>query len=202
MTKIGILAGTFDPVHAGHLAFAQAAITECGLDRIFFLAEPSPRRKQGVKSLQHRTEMVQLALAQHDQFGTIILNQTQFSVEETLPVLQARFAGARLYMLLGEDVLGHLTSWPHVRQLIESVEFVIGVRTQTHAKAVNDLIKNIEETRGLSFKHHIITSEIPGVSSSKVRMRLRRGQVPAGVPQSVLEYIRAHQLYSPTTDEY
>ena len=202
MTKIGILAGTFDPVHAGHLAFAQAALVECGLDKVFFLVEPSPRRKQGVKSIQHRTEMVQMAIAKHDQFGTIIIDQAQFSVEGTLPVLLTRFAGVQLHMLLGEDVLGHLTSWPHVKQLIESVEFVIGVRKQTHAQAVNDLIQSIEETRGLTFKHHIITSEIPGVSSSKVRMRLRRGQVPAGLPQAVLKYIRAHQLYSPTTDEY
>src|SRR5258708_1287895 len=90
--KIPIFAGTFDPVHEGHLAFAQAALEE-GLEKVMFLVEPRPRRKQGVRALEHRTAMVQLAIADEPQLSTIVLEQARFSVNETLPVLRARFSG-------------------------------------------------------------------------------------------------------------
>lgn len=200
MKRVGVLAGTFDPIHAGHLAFARAALLECTLDKIFFLVEPAPRRKQGVKSIEHRIQMVQLAIADEKHFGTIILGQTQFSVEGTLPLLQARFAGSQLSMLLGEDVLGHLSSWPHVKELVQAVHFIIGVRAHSKTR-VQSIIHGIEKTRGLSFHYDIITTEAVGVSSSKVRTRLRRGEVPSGLPATVVTYIRANQLYSSVASE-
>src|SRR5688572_16122728 len=106
--RVGIYAGTFDPVHVGHMAFAEQALEACNLDKIFFLVEPRPRRKQGVRALEHREAMVRLATAKNDKYGVIQLEQTNFSVEETLPKLQALFEGAELHFLMGEDVFAHL----------------------------------------------------------------------------------------------
>src|SRR5687768_15392849 len=98
LKKVGIYAGTFDPVHEGHLAFAREAAAQYGLDKVFFLVEPNPRRKQGVKALEHRNEMVQLAIRSEKLFASILLEQHRFTVTETMPVLRSRFKNSELYM--------------------------------------------------------------------------------------------------------
>ncbi|MBI3337871.1 adenylyltransferase/cytidyltransferase family protein [Candidatus Saccharibacteria bacterium] len=120
-SRIGIYSGTFDPVHDGHIAFANAALKQCNLDKIFFLVEPRPRRKQGVKAFEHRTEMVRLAIKNEHSLGSIVLNQQRFTPADTLPLLTERFKGADLYMLIGDDMLDHLAGWPHVECLLQSV---------------------------------------------------------------------------------
>ncbi|MBI1857228.1 adenylyltransferase/cytidyltransferase family protein [Candidatus Saccharibacteria bacterium] len=121
-SRIGIYSGTFDPVHDGHIAFANAALKQCNLDKIFFLVEPRPRRKQGVKAFEHRTEMVRLAIKNEHSLGSIVLNQQRFTPADTLPLLTERFKGADLYMLIGDDMLDHLAGWPHVECLLQSFE--------------------------------------------------------------------------------
>src|SRR5690606_21472182 len=150
MKRVGIYAGTFDPVHEGHLAFAEQALKLCKLDKIYFLVEPRPRRKQGVKALEHREAMLRLAVADYDKFGMIMLEQINFSVEETLPKLQSLFKGARLFMLMGEDVFAHLNSWPHVEELLGASSFIIGIRKDDRTKMEKQL-KNLEKTRGIKF---------------------------------------------------
>lgn len=194
MTKIGIYSGTFDPVHKGHLGFAQAALKECRLDKVFFLVEPKPRRKQGVKAFEHRIQMVRLAIKPNDRFGSIILEQQRFTPAGTLPILRERFKGADLYMLIGEDFFAHLSSWPHVDHLIKSVRFIISVRKGTITET-KKAVKTLEQTRGLRLNYQIITSDFPDVSSSKVRLELRHGRLPEEIPASVLEYIQVHNLY-------
>src|SRR5688572_27140829 len=105
--KIGIYSGTFDPIHLGHVAFAKEALKQCGLEKVYFLVEPRPRRKQGVKALEHRQAMVELAIAKEPALGSIILDHARFSVRQTLPVLQARFEGSEIVFLMGDDMLAH-----------------------------------------------------------------------------------------------
>jgi nicotinate-nucleotide adenylyltransferase len=123
--RVGIYAGTFDPIHEGHLAFAKQALQTSTLDKIFFLVEPRPRRKQGVRALEHREAMVRLAVADNPCLGIIQLEHSNFTVEETLPKLQALFEGAELHFLMGEDVFAHLNAWPNVNELLASSSFII-----------------------------------------------------------------------------
>lgn len=194
MTRVGIFSGTFDPVHNGHLEFARGAAARAGLDKIFFLPEPRPRRKQGVKAIQHRLNMVQLAILDEPKFGVIILEQPRFTPHETLPVLQARFQGANLHFLMGDDTLKHLGDWPHVEQLVHAAHFIIGVRHDQH-QAIK-LIQAIEKTRDIKFRYQIFQSPLAGVSSSKVKASLRQKGTNDEVVPEVLAYIKEHGLYS------
>src|SRR5688572_32810164 len=135
MTKIGIYSGTFDPIHEGHIAFAKAAIEQCGLERVYFLVEPRPRRKQGVKALEHRQNMVRLAIAKEPRLGSIILDHARYSVSQTLPVLQARFEGAEISFLMGADMLSYFTDadWPNLNEFVEAVHLIIGLRGTSEA---------------------------------------------------------------------
>lgn len=185
MKKVGIYSGTFDPIHEGHLAFARQALETCGLDKIFFLVEPRPRRKQGVRALEHREAMVRLATAKDSRFGMIVLGQASFSVEQTLPKLQVMFKGAKLHMLMGEDVLMHLNSWPNARELQNAVSFIIGTRAGD----------KVENTRGIKFDTSFLVTEHQDISSSKIRLALKRGEAPKGLPAELLPYIKENGLY-------
>lgn len=196
MPKVGIYAGSFDPVHAGHIGLATAALKELSLDKVFFMVEPRPRRKQGVKALEHRQAMLDLAIANHSNFGTINLSQARFSVHETMPLLKTRFEGAKLYMLLGDDVLSGLADWPHLEDLRSDITFVIAPRLLT-PEQIKAYFKVLHGTSGLAFSYKILKSVVSNVSSSNLRRTLRTGRQPDGMDDKVFAYIRKHDLYAP-----
>ena len=198
MKKIGIYAGSFDPVHAGHLAFAKAALDN-GLDRVMFLVEPRPRRKQGVRALEHRIAMVQLAIANEPKFGLIILEHARFTPQDTLPALQAKFKGAELHLMLGDDVLEHLVSfvagWPNIDHLANNMIFTVAARNKS-VQDIESSMRTLQKISGYKFRYQIIKDELPSISSTLVRPALRRGSRPTGISQKVWDYIQLHQLYS------
>lgn len=195
MKKVGIYAGSFDPVHNGHIAFAFTALQECDLDRVFFLVEPEPRHKQGVKAYSHRIEMVKRAIGKRTELATIELHQARFSVDTTLPQLQSRFKGAEITILMGDDVLGHLTRWPHVAHLLDAVSFLIGARLYTTAE-IDRTVALIEDSRGIRLRHTVVRNTYPRISSQAVRAALRHGHTPRSIDSAVLAYIRQNKLYA------
>lgn len=192
--KIGIYSGTFDPVHEGHITFANTALKECKLDKIFFLVEPRPRRKQGVKAFEHRTEMVKLAIKDEPNLGSIVLNQQRFTPTDTLPLLAERFKGANLYMLIGDDMLDHLAGWPHVEYLLEAVSFIVSPR-QSDEKKIQKTLKDLQQTRGMKLRYQIIANNLSEVSSSKIKQAIRNEKEPKGLTRPVLNYIKKNGLY-------
>ena len=192
--RIGVFAGTFDPVHIGHLAFAQAAL-DAGLEKVWFLVEPRPRRKQGVHALEHRQAMVDLAIADNPRFGSIIIDQPRFTAHQTLPLLEARFKGFRIVLLFGNDVVGHMAGWPHITDLMQSVDLLVAAREADESKIVNNM-KYLEKARGLHINYQVIHTDAFAVSSSKLRNLLKQGEQVPDVPQSVQEYITENGLYS------
>lgn len=196
MKRIGIYVGTFDPVHDGHLSFADTALEICHLDKLFFLVEPVPCRKQGVKAVEHREKMVQLATSNKAQLGNIILEDTQFSVERTLPWLWSRFNGCELFMLMGDDVTARLASWTNIEDLTRHVQLVIGLRNAFSTRDTKQKVELLYSTRGFVIEYTIVRTDLPHVSSSKIRQQIKRGQKPAGLPVKVEEYIRKQRLYT------
>ncbi len=196
--KIGIFAGTFDPIHEGHLAFAEAAI-RAGLEKVWFLVEPKPRRKQGVHALEHRQAMVDLAIADNPKIGTIIIEQPRFTAHQTLPLLTARFLGHKLVLLFGDDVVTHMAEWPHVDELIKSVELFIAARKNDDKKILHNM-KYLEKSRSLKFDYEIIHASLAELSSSKLRAALKKGNASSGIPLAVQDYIKQNKLYSSGTD--
>lgn len=194
MKKIGIYSGTFDPIHKGHISFAQEALDKYKLDKVYFLPEPRPRRKQGVKAFEHRVEMIRLALLRQTGMGTIVLKHSRFSMQHTLPVLLDRFTGTQLYLLIGEDTLDHLAEWPRLEAL-QVVNLIIGVRKKSVAE-VCSTIETICQTKGVAFRYKVFQAQNSDISSSYVRKELRHARKPAGMNTRVQKYISANNLYS------
>lgn len=193
MTKrIGIYAGTFDPVHAGHIAFALQAIKAADLDEIYFMPERKPADKAGVEHFGHRVAMLNRALKPHPQFKTLEMVDISFTVKRTLARLESLFPNDRLVFLFGSDVVTSLPTWPHIDRLLELAELVIGVRDDIKLEEVQGVIDGWpKKPQAIT----MFTSYAPRVSSSKVRDALRRRQPTEGVLKSVAKYSNQHWLY-------
>jgi nicotinate-nucleotide adenylyltransferase len=190
-TRIGIYAGTFDPVHAGHIAFAMQVAEAVGLDRVYFLPERRPRAKQQVEHFGHRVAMLNRALKPHPQFDVLELVDMSFSVKRTLPFLESRFAGAELVFLFGSDVVPGIAAWPNAAQLLKQ-ELVVGMRSRDNREKLKEIIAGWPvQPRAVT----IFDSYAPDVSSGKVREALRNRRKTGGILTSVERYSDHHWLY-------
>ncbi len=190
--RIGIYAGTFDPVHSGHVAFALQSLKAADLDEVYFLPERRPRKKHGVEHFGHRAAMLKRALEPHPSLGVLELEDTSFSVSRTLPRLKKRFPDAKLVLLFGSDVARDLAGWPGSARLLKGSEIVIGIRSRDKRA---DVRRTVEDWPARPESVIIFDSHAPDVSSGIVREALRRrGQAP-GLLTSVERYSGRHWLY-------
>jgi nicotinate-nucleotide adenylyltransferase len=196
---VTVYAGTFDPIHAGHLQMIQAAKDD-GADIVCVLPEPRPRHKHGVKALEHRIAMAQLATQQLDGVSVVTLgNQARFTPHETLPILLEIYRDCRLSLLFGDDVivrlLDHMADWPHLEMLAGGVEILVVPRSRQASKGIDDLFEVLNQTTGLKFNHRILQARINSVSSSEVRREIAAAGKSNLAPEEVVEYIIKHKLY-------
>lgn len=190
--RIGIYAGTFNPVHAGHVALALQAAEAARLDRLYFLPERQPRNKRGVEHFGHRVAMLKRALKPHPKLDILELPDVHFSVQRTLPRLQRLHSNDQLVFVFGSEVLEQLADWPYSERLISDSELVIGLRGHENSQEVWRLVKDWDTgPKSLT----IIDSYAPSVSSSRIREALRLRQPVRGLLSSVARYSERNWLY-------
>lgn len=190
--RIGIYAGTFDPVHTGHITFALQSLQAAKLDEVYFLPERRPRAKQQVEHYGHRVAMLRKALKPHPQFDVLDLVDVNFSIERTLPFLKNKFEGDELVFLFGSDIIEGLASWPKVNRLLKDGELVIGLRSQNDRADIHKIVESWPQTpKSVT----IFDSFAPGVSSGKVRDALRERKPAEGLLKSVERYSNNNWLY-------
>lgn len=191
--RIGIYAGTFDPVHTGHITFALQSVKAAQLDRVYFLPERRPRNKQAPTHFGHRVAMLKRAARPHAQFEVLDrLVDTNFTVKRTLGELRRIFEGDELVFLFGSDVLEHLPEWPDAEQLLTSSELVIGLRAGDDR---DRLRLAIESWPVLPKALTMFESYAPNVSSGQVREALRNRRPAPGLLSSIERYSDRHWLY-------
>jgi nicotinate-nucleotide adenylyltransferase len=192
MSRIGIYAGTFDPVHAGHIAFALQSIEAAKLDKVYFLPERRPRAKQQVEHFGHRVAMLKRAFKPHPQLHALELVDVNFSVTRTLPKLKEMFAGDQLVFLFGSDVVPSISDWPNASSLLKDNEFVVGLR---HDDKREDIHKVVESWTTQPQLVTVFESYAPDVSSGKIREALRLREKAKGTLTSVERYSDHNWLY-------
>jgi nicotinate-nucleotide adenylyltransferase len=190
--RIGIYAGTFDPVHAGHVAFALQAMEAAGLDEVIFMPERRPRARPGVEHFAHRVAMLKAALAPHTRLSVLETVERQFSVGRTLAGLTAAFPGVRLVFLMGSDTIMALPAWRYADRLIEQCEFVVGLRS---AQQRSDVEKSVAAWNPYFTGVQLMDSYAPDISSSMIRQALRHNRHAKGLLASVRRYARHEWLY-------
>jgi len=183
--RIGILGGTFDPVHNAHLAMARAALEHLALDRVLFVPTGNTRyRNPALASGAHRVAMLRLALADSPRFA---IDERELQpgasgyTADTLKALRAELGDAQLFLLMGADQYAKLDSWhrpDEVKRLAVLAVFARpGVALDAGARPIP-------------------MPPMP-VSASEIRERARRGaDLSRLVPPAVANYIAAQRLYS------
>ena len=186
--KIGILGGTFDPVHLGHLVLAETARSRLGLDKVLFIpvSQPPHKRRPDITDAEKRCAMLRCAINGNKRFSVsrieIDRKGVSYSVE-TLRSLRARYPSARLYFIAGSDALAELKKWKHIDEIYSLCSFVIAPRPGFPLRSLPDRAKLLPEG-------------FLDISSSAVRAALRRGDsVRYLVPETVCRFICRYKLY-------
>jgi nicotinate-nucleotide adenylyltransferase len=190
--RIGIYAGVFNPVHAGHIAFALQAIKTAKLDGVVFVPERNPRHKPEVEHFAHRVAMLKRAVRPHPAMAVLELVDRRFTVQRTWPQLQSIFAGDELVLLAGSDAALQIPQWPRSERMLKACELVVGVRNNHDVPDVQLLIA---AWRQPPKQLHIFESFAADVSSGAVRDALRQRNETKGLLQSVQQYARRNWLY-------
>ena len=191
--KLGVLGGTFDPIHMGHLVLAEQAREQFELDQIIFIPSASPPHKteQELSLAIHRFEMTKLSLEGNRYFSVsdIELKRKGLSYTvETLRELKGLYKDSEIYFLTGSDVLDEITIWKDPEEIYKLAKIVIAVRPGFNKFDPED-----------HFAQKSIIAKITGVdiSSTQIREKVRNGEsIKYLVPSKVEEYIKKKNLYT------
>ena len=195
--RVGLLGGTFDPIHIGHLIIGEEARTRLELDTVLFIPSRHPWRKEGreIAPEGDRLAMVAAAIAGNPCFAasSVDLNRPgpTYSVD-TVRDVRRQEPAAELFLILGYDALLDLPNWRDPRLLVESAHIVAMLRPSYWVDwaAVEQVAPDARQ--------HITVLEMPGVgiSSSEVRRRVASGRsIRYWVPDGVSAYIAERGLY-------
>jgi len=197
--KIGVLGGTFDPIHNGHIIVAEEAINCLNLAEVLFLPAGQPWLKEDspILAAGHRVQMVRLAIADKLYFklSTIEIDRPGPSYTvDTIAQLRAEIgAGDELFFILGWDNLAQLPQWKELSRLIEMCHLVAVSRP---GNPLPDHHSLEVITPGLSRRLILLDRPAVDISATGIRDRVARGlSIGHLVPQPVAEYIKQHGLY-------
>ena len=194
----GLLGGTFDPPHVGHLQIAEEARRKLRLDEVVFIPAGQPWVKAALKvsPAGQRLEMIKLATADKPYFSVNDLEVRRPGPSytwETLRELRSRYPGDVLYFILGWDNLSSLPSWHHPDRIVKASCLVAVPRVGSPPP---DLYKLDELVPGLAAHTVILTAPQIDVSATAIRERVRLGEpIDHLVPEPVAGYIARNNLY-------
>jgi nicotinate-nucleotide adenylyltransferase len=194
--RIGILGGTFDPIHYGHLAIAEEARLALQLDRVLFVPAAQQPLKRGahIATPEQRFAMVQLACAPNPTFEVSRIELDRPGPSFTLMTLEALQAAriGELHFILGEDALADLTRWRGAAQVVELARIIAISRPGS----VPDLTRIIQALPALSERLTVLPGPALDISSTALRRRVAAGQpIRYQTPDAVVAYIDEQGLY-------
>ena len=194
MTRIGLVGGTFNPIHHGHLFLASSASHQFGLERVWFIPNRVPPHKPAPQvSDQQRLEMLELALQERPQWEISRVELDHPEVSYTVDTLRRLPPEHSYYFLTGTDAL--MVPWKNLDGVLEQLE---GLVAANRPGTTFERLQEHLESLGLRHRERVLRFDIPplAISSSEIRSRVSQGQpVDYLLPSSVLTYIRQNQLY-------
>lgn len=199
--RLGILGGTFDPVHYGHLLLAECCREQLRLAQVWFVPAAVPPHKQHslLTGATARIEMLELAVAGHDAFRVSDLEIKRGGVSYTVQTLEhigRQQSGAELFFLMGADSLRDLPTWREPRRVCElAVPVVVGRRD---APPPNwDVLRDLVAPDRLDlFRACHVRMPVVEFSSTAIREAVRAGRsIRYQTPRAVEKYIETHKLY-------
>ncbi len=200
--RIGLLGGTFDPPHLGHLWVAETAREQLDLDQILFLpvGEPPHKQDQSVTAVSHRLAMTKIAITGNTEFvldTTDIDRPPPHTTNTLLPLIHQAYPNSQLWFLIGADSLHDFPTWQRPDRIITRCRLAVDPRPGVTI----DWPKLKTAVPGIETAVDMIKGPIMSISSSGIRNWRRLGHsIRYLVTTDVLNYIEAHNLYQEKSD--
>lgn len=208
--KIGLLGGTFNPVHLGHIELGKRVLKAFDLDEILYVLSARPPHKERSELIpaRHRWKMLNLALDSHPHLVPCDIEMERSSPSwtyQTIGILKSRYPDQRFYFLSGSEGFLRIRTWRNYRMLLSEVNFIVILRKSGHRERLEDLLQ--EENAPVCRRgdahppdpcvwFYRYGSDHLTLSSTKIREKIKRGQpVSRLVPAEVWKYMKENNLY-------
>jgi len=201
MNRIGILGGSFNPIHLGHLHIAEKAATALSWDKVLFIPNAqSPLKTDGNQvSAMHRLAMLKSCLKGKDHYEVLDWEIKREGLSYTIDTVRAlleEYPDDKLYFIIGADSLATLHKWKDIDELLHSIEFVVLPRPDTPLEQLQSNI-NLADPWPQKLCEALLEVEGIAISSTQVRKAVAEHKSLKGlVPASVEAYIKANNLYN------
>ena len=204
--KIGIMGGTFDPIHIAHLRLAECAYEQFGLDQVLFLPAGDPPHKRNAQVLEenHRANMVKLAIAgnPHFAFSDIEIKRDGFSyTSDTLLWLSRENPDREYYFIVGADSLNYMEEWHNPQDIFDHAIILAANRDRLPEEEIDRQIDFLKKRYGA----RIEKMDLPNleISSHMLRNMVANGaSIRYYVPEAVGQYIEKYKLYQNGADTH
>jgi nicotinate-nucleotide adenylyltransferase len=200
MQRIGIMGGTFNPVHQGHIAIAEAAQKNYLLDKVIFVPSGHPPHKttEYIADKEDRYKMVKMAIAGKKNFklSRVELDRPGYSYAiDTFNELKKEYRGnALLYYIMGMDSINEILSWKKPLELFTICQFIVATRPGARIRTLRRLLR-FPPLKLHAGQIHVIEVK-KNISATKIRDSIKKGKIPARLMfPKVVAYIRKHKLY-------
>lgn len=197
--RIGIMGGTFNPIHFGHLEIAKAALLQYNLDKIWFMPNKTPAYKsvENIVEETKRVEMVKLAIKEYEKFelSTFELERPGITYTyKTLELLKQKYDNYEYYFIMGADSLVTFTEWKYPEIIAKSCILLVSGRDNINDKNIEEYIDFVKKE--FDAEIFLIKDIHVDISSNMIRNRILNNEdISEYVPAMVCEYIRKNNLY-------
>lgn len=199
--KLGVLGGTFDPIHLGHVAAAEAAQRALGLDEIALIPSriPPHRSTQTTASAADRFAMAELAAEGRAGWSASFLEIKREGPSYTYDTLIELRASKRsqIFFITGADAFAEIATWSRYPAVLDLANFVVVSRPGITLDSLRERVPSaFDRSSTAQTRVILVEAHTPDVSSTDIRRRVRAGEPLSGlVPPAVADYIQAHRLY-------
>ena len=205
--RTGLLGGTFDPIHLGHVGAADAAQRALGLDRLILIPSRTPPHRKDATgaSANDRYEMAHLAAQAHAHWSASRIELDREGPSYTFDTLtELRRTPSSFFFIIGVDAFAEIATWSRYPGVLDLAHFVVVSRPGFTLDSLQHRVPDLADrmTTPDRFDHSaktriiLLEAPTPAISSTEIRRRARAGEDLAGlVPDNVADYIRTHRLY-------
>ncbi len=217
MTRVGVLGGTFDPIHLGHVAAAAAAERALALGNVILVPSrlPPHRPESARVSAEHRLAMAALAAAEHPGWSAsdVELNRDgpSYTFETLSELIRQGHAASQIFFIIGADAFAEIATWSRYPSVLDLAHFAVVARPGITLDSLKERLPDLAERMTTPDLHEpsafslrpsaetrviLVETATPDFSSTEIRRRVRAGESIAGlVPDPVAAYISQHHLY-------